>query len=95
VSIQLESLKDIVEHIEQFGTTPLFYRKGNEFVILAARLSWRGDVTSEDLGSILPKPAVGKKTGADLLEDYLRSKGAKKIRSYVDFDTLFAGGSSK
>jgi hypothetical protein len=79
MSIVLENLEDLKAHIEQFGTTALYFREGSKFVILAARLSWKGEVVG----------AKGKSLVADDLEAWLKDHGAKRILKFASFEELF------
>jgi hypothetical protein len=88
-SIRLENLRDIIAHIEQFGTTPLYFRSGNDFVIIASRLSWKGDVELEDYADFPLKKSGKGVTKADALEQWLVDHSARKIKEYTDWEALF------
>ena len=76
MSLQLESLQDLQSHVDDFPFVPLFYeQQGNDFTVLAGRVSWKGSFGSEE-----------KVTE---FEQWLHEHGAKKVHGFKSLEELF------
>ena len=70
--IQLESLADLKDYVNDFPQIPVLYRRQDSiFEILAGKVCWEGESDDE-------------------LEMWLQEKGAKRIKGWIDLETLFA-----
>jgi hypothetical protein len=77
MSLELESLDDLKNHIGSFPGIPLFYwQNTNEFKVLAGRVSWRG--------------SLDHKKDVEEFEQWLGERGAKRVKGFKTLEELFS-----
>jgi hypothetical protein len=72
----LEVLDDIKQYISEYTVTPVFYKRdGLNFIILAGKVAWKGNVRTEE--------------EADKIEAFLIERGGHRVKDVMDIEQLF------